>query len=452
MATRYRTWVNNTTPAINANNLNAIEDRLPYISVKDKNLSGGGAVGDGTTDDTTSIQAAINAAQALNPQGTVYFPAGNYKITSALSIPIGSYGLTLQGEGRNSSQIIQFTNNTRVIAFADGFSHSCTIRGLWLTWNTAQNSSQTLAAGIYHPDTDTFGHIIEDLRISNAYDGVQLQQAGANTMWWTRICDVNMTSISHSCIVWKSAVAQGMPQNTLDRLYVGNTGTTPTGPCIDLNIQPCMLVRGLDLEDWRNTLIVTGADVGMPMVFDGVYTERHTVSSGNQVIFDIGAGAIFRAMSLDISGDVGVGNTLTVFRTSWPYAYLNVEGCYTPSLTTTNGTIHMYDYTGDFSDTEDGVHAARAYFRGMTGVPAAVIEPWESGATTKAKNTLKEWNGELYNTRLGSGSHLQFNEVTAPAAPAANKARLYVEDNGSGKSRLVVRFPTGAAQVIATEP
>jgi hypothetical protein len=46
----------------------------------------------------------------------------------------------------------------------------------------------------------------------------------------------------------------------------------------------------------------------------------------------------------------------------------------------------------------------------------------------------------------------ELGEMTAPSAPAANRARLYVEDNGAGKSRLVVRFPSGAAQVIATEP
>lgn len=48
--------------------------------------------------------------------------------------------------------------------------------------------------------------------------------------------------------------------------------------------------------------------------------------------------------------------------------------------------------------------------------------------------------------------HIEFNEMTEPAAPAANGARLYVKDNGAGKSQLCVRFATGAVQVIATEP
>lgn len=43
-------------------------------------------------------------------------------------------------------------------------------------------------------------------------------------------------------------------------------------------------------------------------------------------------------------------------------------------------------------------------------------------------------------------------EMTAPAAPPANGCRLYVEDNGSGKTRLMARFASGAAQQIAIEP
>jgi hypothetical protein len=58
-----------------------------------------GAKGDGTSDDTTAIQNAINAALALNPiagiaggttnnTATVYLPAGDYKWTSALSFDL----------------------------------------------------------------------------------------------------------------------------------------------------------------------------------------------------------------------------------------------------------------------------------------------------------------------------------------------------------------------------
>lgn len=45
-----------------------------------------------------------------------------------------------------------------------------------------------------------------------------------------------------------------------------------------------------------------------------------------------------------------------------------------------------------------------------------------------------------------------FKEVTAPSAPSANNVVVYAEDNGSGKTRLMARFATGAAVQIAIEP
>jgi predicted transcriptional regulator len=47
--------------------------------------------------------------------------------------------------------------------------------------------------------------------------------------------------------------------------------------------------------------------------------------------------------------------------------------------------------------------------------------------------------------------YLDFSEVTAPAAPATNVVRLYAEDNGSGKTRIVAKFPTGADVVLGTQ-
>jgi hypothetical protein len=43
-------------------------------------------------------------------------------------------------------------------------------------------------------------------------------------------------------------------------------------------------------------------------------------------------------------------------------------------------------------------------------------------------------------------------ERTAPGTPPANTGIIYTEDNGSGKTRLMVLFQSGAAQQIAIEP
>jgi hypothetical protein len=60
-----------------------------------------GAVGNGTTDDTAAIQAAINSLATTSSAsatggGTVYIPAGKFRITSTIKI---GYGITLIGNG-----------------------------------------------------------------------------------------------------------------------------------------------------------------------------------------------------------------------------------------------------------------------------------------------------------------------------------------------------------------
>jgi parallel beta-helix repeat protein len=64
------------------------------ISVKDF-----GAVGDGVTDDTTAIQAAIDYAAPIG--ASVFIPAGTYKIT-ALTLPQQHGGIEIYGEAFNS--------------------------------------------------------------------------------------------------------------------------------------------------------------------------------------------------------------------------------------------------------------------------------------------------------------------------------------------------------------
>jgi hypothetical protein len=53
---------------------------------------------------------------------------------------------------------------------------------------------------------------------------------------------------------------------------------------------------------------------------------------------------------------------------------------------------------------------------------------------------------------LTTAGALNFLEQTAPSAPGANQVTLFAEDNGGGKTRLMARFNTGAAQQMAVEP
>ena len=87
------------------------------VSVKDF-----GAVGDGVTDCTQYIQAAINAASEGN--STVYIPDGVYRITSGLIIP--DDGITIEGSGYGRSLSANENTGTRIIAdFSTGWVITC---------------------------------------------------------------------------------------------------------------------------------------------------------------------------------------------------------------------------------------------------------------------------------------------------------------------------------------
>jgi hypothetical protein len=59
-------------------------------------------------------------------------------------------------------------------------------------------------------------------------------------------------------------------------------------------------------------------------------------------------------------------------------------------------------------------------------------------------------NGEVYQ---GAAKFFELKgHASDPGAAPTNSARLYIRDNGSGKSQFVVQFDSGTAVVLATEP
>ncbi len=156
------TWVDNSTPAINATNLNKIEsgissahsllssvvarlDNQAVYNVKDY-----GATGDGVTDDTAAIEAAITAAPAGT---TVFFPAGVYLVSSPVRLR-GGLSYLGEGIGTASGTVIRQATGANIQgaagrsgllvsdAFADDAeicSNPLLVQGLCLDGNAAAN-------------------------------------------------------------------------------------------------------------------------------------------------------------------------------------------------------------------------------------------------------------------------------------------------------------------------
>jgi hypothetical protein len=92
------------TPPFSGSVATTVEDKLAQtVSVKDF-----GAVGDGVTDDTVAIQAALDSLSSSG--GCVYFPPGTYNVNSALSITGSTSGITLLGADQYSVLIRSFVS------------------------------------------------------------------------------------------------------------------------------------------------------------------------------------------------------------------------------------------------------------------------------------------------------------------------------------------------------
>ena len=98
--------------------------------------------------------------------------------------------------------------------------------------------------------------------------------------------------------------------------------------------------------------------------------------------------------------------------------------------------------TGMFSDAASTIKFSTA------GVTALTLDA--------SQNATFAGVASVYGINMTNGDNtkgfLQGIEIADAPAPAANTGRLYFRDNGGGKTQLVVRFNTGAVQVVATEP
>lgn len=161
------------------------------------NVTNYGATGNGSTDDTASLNAAI-ADRNANPGKMLYFPAGTYKITSALTA-ISSSGIIFgdgnvgyayaEGAGRSSgASVIQLNAGTGValtISAADALLMGMVIRN-------RNGTTPTAGAGVAYTyavaASDPAGKLdLESVTIDGFYDDVDYQ---GGTFWTMRDCQI----------------------------------------------------------------------------------------------------------------------------------------------------------------------------------------------------------------------------------------------------------------------
>jgi len=134
------------------------------------------AVGDGVTDDSGAIQAAIDAVSAAGG-GTVYFPAGTYECSKALTHTVGN-GLVLRGDGRASS--IQNSTAGNTIELGDDVTqlNDCRVTGLLID-NSVVGGSCIYARK--RPNTRIDNCLISQSGNATSF-GIRMEESWASTI------------------------------------------------------------------------------------------------------------------------------------------------------------------------------------------------------------------------------------------------------------------------------
>lgn len=147
------TGVNPTNWNAIVNGINNLKDYYSKNITFDVTHEDYGATGDGVTDDTSALQTAITAAGVVG--GKVFFPVGNYLISTALDIPSN---VMLEGIGK-VSKVFTNTNNINILNILSRVN--VIIKNLMLEGN--QTSSDIINGNLI------YCNVVTDLMVENCF-------------------------------------------------------------------------------------------------------------------------------------------------------------------------------------------------------------------------------------------------------------------------------------------
>lgn len=131
------------------------------------NVKGYGAIGNGVADDTAAIQAAINASTG----NTVYLPAGNYKISSALTVSC-STPITITGDGQSTILTPSSTNGVFTLGSTTAITTGCGVRNLSIVGSGSSGNAISMF-NMYHG-------FIDNINV-NGGGGILIETEGSGT-------------------------------------------------------------------------------------------------------------------------------------------------------------------------------------------------------------------------------------------------------------------------------
>ena len=240
----FRSMLTGTTPATNVSynqgGTGAV-DRTAQVKLQETvSVKDFGAEGDGVTDDTASIQAAIDAAPF---GGSVYFPSGKYIISAAITVnkPMTIFGPNAGSIQNNSGSYIQQTTTSEnaftLVARTENYAFSqygivgVTFESLAIYGNSSGTKSAT-GIGV---DTTVNGgnfHIREclfrDVNVKWFEKAYDLEGIAYLNDWFNG----SITQCTKGVVITKGSASDSGGQTR----FFGLTAVLNTEACVELNL------------------------------------------------------------------------------------------------------------------------------------------------------------------------------------------------------------------------
>jgi len=328
------------------------------------NVKSYGAVGDDSNDDTSAITSAIAAIPATG--GTLYFPAGTYKITSTLTFNKPASVILGDGSEYGASTIHMATSNTRAWSIAptlDGTRDQTNlIRGLMILGPGSASSGEGISAV-----SDVH---LENVTVAGFYDGLYW----SNATFYSRAFGCFFTNNAHAGIVMNSTnnctidtcrfignpFSAGILGPMQYGIQGGYTGTTGLGirivnssieyfskNGIDINAGHAITIDGNYFETQQSStgfahVSLGGSATTYSSAIRSNYFQGDGTSGFNAIQTDNVVGVTIDSNFFGINAAIGITSTSN----SSGFLLLNNQYTGSPTLTLPASTIRLDSMTG----------------------------------------------------------------------------------------------------------
>jgi hypothetical protein len=391
-----------------------VTKRVPSAQVLNEkyDVRRSGAAVNGTTDDAAALNDAVDVVAAAGG-GQVRIPEGTIRINSVVTL-----------------------SDTRVAIVGDDTA------GCVINYHGSAAAFDVASSGYCR---------IENLRIFNAGGtgtiGVIVGPTGATTGWKFELRRIDVFGFD----TYGVHLANG-ENCILEQVYVDGETNTGVGIKVDGSRHTSNIGMGNQFDRCRVYRCTSyGWDINQQIGDE--FRQCQSLSNGGTFQVRIGGTTYdFKISGFDLE-DVGGGATSSGLEISGQSHTVDVN-CY--SL---NKGVEFAAATGCFLGPSRFSTTTTPLTIGGTCADLLIYDGGNLGTITEGIPNSTHFVGKRHRSNrlevsgaAGAG-YIEFRQEQSVApAGAADRGRLFLRDNGSGKTQLCVIFGTGAVQVIATEP